>query len=359
LLNENGEETNSAIIEEVPQEVYSSPNGRNFLLMTDGLYKLNSDLTTSLALSAIDVDPDRVFIDNEFVYVLNNETSAVDQYDTVSFSLISTTEFENLPYFNFNAFAVNSSNIGFAGEKRFVDVSAPPYTSSYGGAALFTTDFSGDALDHNPDLGLNITDMQIDSHYLFAEESSIYNVYATLSGYAKNEGDVVIDSFHLNFYHMGGCFSAGGDRVIYEDVNLQPGDSIEVSISGVSDFSASNELFELCAFVSDPSHLYDRNELNDISCGSAFFTSVSEFEASRFTIYPNPTKDWLNLEFENGNAPAKIKILDLSGRMVSEITPDIENGKLRIDVSTLTAGVYLMQVAFSGKSVSIEKIVVE
>lgn len=69
--------------------------------------------------------------------------------------------------------------------------------------------------------------------------------------------------------------------------------------------------------------------------------SSDDFIASTFTIYPNPTSNILNVS--GNNLPIrKLGITDINGRAIKTIIPSISSEQMNIDVSDLSAGVYLL-----------------
>lgn len=69
--------------------------------------------------------------------------------------------------------------------------------------------------------------------------------------------------------------------------------------------------------------------------------SSDDFIASTFTIYPNPTSNILNVS--GNNLPIrKLGIADINGRAIKTIVPSISSEQMNIDVSDLSAGVYLL-----------------
>lgn len=60
----------------------------------------------------------------------------------------------------------------------------------------------------------------------------------------------------------------------------------------------------------------------------------------QFSIYPNPTTNWLtvnNYQFES------LLILDAKGALIREITPEFNHPSIKIDVSDLPQGMYLIK----------------
>ena len=78
--------------------------------------------------------------------------------------------------------------------------------------------------------------------------------------------------------------------------------------------------------------------------------SVMEMEAS-FTLYPNPSNDWVTLSGWDG--AAQVTITDVSGRIVREET--LRNN--RLETSSLTDGIYVVSLANGERTNSIRLIV--
>ena len=73
-------------------------------------------------------------------------------------------------------------------------------------------------------------------------------------------------------------------------------------------------------------------------------------------IYPNPTKDWINISNQRGNIEL-VQITDLNGRLLK--SQEFKNlSKAEINLSDFQAGVYLMNV-FSDKEKFKRKIIKE
>lgn len=82
-------------------------------------------------------------------------------------------------------------------------------------------------------------------------------------------------------------------------------------------------------------------------------TSVKEEDLSfDVTLYPNPTKETLTVsssaEFNNPNA----KIYSLSGRLIKSIDDTSIHGKIEIDVSNLSKGIYLLRLRDNERTVT-------
>jgi hypothetical protein len=74
-----------------------------------------------------------------------------------------------------------------------------------------------------------------------------------------------------------------------------------------------------------------------------------------FAFYPNPVKDAVTLTFAEGNEPTSVAIYDLTGRLVGMKN----NGWKSIDMSTMSAGVYMLRVTMKDGTSYNKKIIKE
>jgi len=72
-------------------------------------------------------------------------------------------------------------------------------------------------------------------------------------------------------------------------------------------------------------------------------TDISEIEVLKLTTYPNPTKDWLIINWTDNNTHnAEIQILNINGSLIKNIN-NYNNGS-RINVSNLKTGTYILRI---------------
>lgn len=74
------------------------------------------------------------------------------------------------------------------------------------------------------------------------------------------------------------------------------------------------------------------------------FLSVKENTLNKLSVYPNPATSQINLSFENKNRNASIKIVSIVGQTVLE-KKNISGSHFSIDVSSLSSGIYIVEVA--------------
>ena len=85
---------------------------------------------------------------------------------------------------------------------------------------------------------------------------------------------------------------------------------------------------------------------------------VEDYENSTFTIFPNPTKGLVNVQFSQNMAQStdsKIQLFDIYGKLlqVIPISSDLEN----IDLEPYAKGVYVIKATSNGTIYAIQKVV--
>ena len=88
--------------------------------------------------------------------------------------------------------------------------------------------------------------------------------------------------------------------------------------------------------------------------------SATEFQKENvFTMYPNPAKDVVNLDYNLTDTNATVSIYDVTGRLIHEVALDSVSGTRELNVSGYPTGVYLVLVKQGAAVVSSSKLVVE
>jgi subtilisin-like proprotein convertase family protein len=81
--------------------------------------------------------------------------------------------------------------------------------------------------------------------------------------------------------------------------------------------------------------------------------SVDNFEIGSLAIYPNPANNEINIKISTPSSDAvRVKIFDLQGRLIKENRYDAmaRGFSKRVDVSSLSSGIYLMKISQGDKS---------
>ena len=87
------------------------------------------------------------------------------------------------------------------------------------------------------------------------------------------------------------------------------------------------------------------------------YVSAEEMEVAdnEISVYPNPAKGEINV-FSNDVNFTKVKIFDMSGRMISEM--QISDSKVTIDTESMQSGIYLLQIFDGNAIVKNQKVIV-
>lgn len=88
--------------------------------------------------------------------------------------------------------------------------------------------------------------------------------------------------------------------------------------------------------------------------------STDEFQQENvFTMYPNPAKDVVTLQYDLAVANATVEVFDLTGRLIQNVALNSVIGSSELNVSAYPAGVYLVLVKQGEAVVFSSKLVVE
>jgi len=96
--------------------------------------------------------------------------------------------------------------------------------------------------------------------------------------------------------------------------------------------------------------LYGLNEIkNQWTCSGVsqkqktLFTPQKNDFSADFKVYPNPNKGQFDIDIERGNSDDSIQILDINGKVVETIAVDAEQKQIRVNLTNLPKGIYLLQ----------------
>jgi hypothetical protein len=183
-----------------------------------------------------------------------------------------------------------------------------------------------------------------------------------------NFSAISVDTFYLNgdyefqgtfpYYNTVcnvGCGDSYFSKLFIE--HLEPNESKVIRFGFLNGNDALTPL-PICVWVTSPNMQPDRNPLDDKSCISVT-VGQEEIEAqnSKVYIYPNPAYNQLTLRTDAADHITSISIVDSRGRIVLSQTSS--TNLTEVNVSTLTNGLYFIQIQQKSGKVSSERIIVQ
>lgn len=159
-------------------------------------------------------------------------------------------------------------------------------------------------------------------------------------------------------YLIGGNFNLINDQNYKNIVRLNTDGSIDSSINFGSGFNSSVRAIDIQAdgktLVLGDFSTYDGNTVRRLARLQTDLLSTDKFsESKKLTVYPNPCKDFVSLDYEGGNILG-YSIVDLSGRTIQS-----GNGHLTtINTSNLASGNYILMLKMDQSTVS-QKLIVQ
>lgn len=79
--------------------------------------------------------------------------------------------------------------------------------------------------------------------------------------------------------------------------------------------------------------------------GTAGIPTASASSLNQMFVTPNPASDFLNIRLGNDVESARLRIMDISGRQMNEISWNMPK-QMKVDVSSLPEGVYLLHLSW-------------
>lgn len=248
-------------------------------------------------------------------------------------------------------------------------------------------DMDGDLRNNGtPSIGADEFAKAGSGDFLVTEGASLCEGKATLkaspgaSSYLWNTGATSqsIEVTSAGMYSVkvtGLCGASGDDSLVVDDETLEPAFVIanvfgrNVSLYNTSKGNPTEYHWDFgdgsSSAQANPSHTYPTYGVYTITltvtndCGtktitravSFFPVGITKLENQNVKVYPNPTRGILNLNMQDFDGKAQVKVLDLAGKeLLSKEMDFINSANSTINLAQFNQGVYIVQVYWAGKS---------
>lgn len=230
-----------------------------------------------------------------------------------------------------------------------------PYRLEY----AYNSDYQEELLDRtksvyfnkfNPNPGDTVTAyIRVFNYSLLSMDQTVdFSLY---NGNPNDDGSLIPDVDGNTLFNTG------------ENLENQGRTTVEVDFVVTNDMIAGelNKIYIRLDPNDEIAEIHEDNNLGWVNLGLACNTPegtvgigdvVLESKELKVSIYPNPSSDWVTIEFQKSleylNSNLNLRISDISGKTISQelFTPS-GTGQYRFDINDLSKGVYIYQI-FSG-----------
>jgi hypothetical protein len=194
-----------------------------------------------------------------------------------------------------------------------------------------------------------ITDIIIDDYILNEVATpNIFNINPNVRVEITNNGPYTLQSLVVSAYrkHSYVC-GEHVSRTVFDTLNLSPGSAVKLPLGYIGENqtnSYTSDIYEnLCIHITSPNGIADLETSDNELCEtySTGTVDVKEWVDVKFKLYPNPSTNEVNIEFD-GTYQA-LGILSSKGKLVQNI--DIKGKEnVNINISSLPSGIYFLEV---------------
>jgi len=208
-------------------------------------------------------------------------------------------------------------------------------------------------LQHTVILERYLPDAAITTFLVSDRSTDSTRIQLEWNGTISNVGSSFMDSALVSLSINGTTVK---DTVVY---NLNAQDSLHFNepLNWTPDTAGT---YTFCLKISKVA-LMEVNTQNNQQCNNLDLaphvtppTSINNLDAKKVVMYPNPAKEWVNIETEQ--PLEKLNIIDISGRTVVEYNNSLQSNTSKIHIGELQNGLYLLQIIFEDGTQAVQKL---
>jgi hypothetical protein len=327
-----------------------------FVLANDSVHRFNAGLVPLGSNAMADLDGNSRFVVSDSALYVNTASGlyqlAADGTSTLLFP------WPALPNLTTTGCAVRNGTVLEVGN---TDISG----RSTGIVRTLTMD--GAAVQHGQNVEVLL---EVDSAWTEYAGTPLYpwNRKADVTGFVVNHGTDTLRSVVLSMWkYVPFLFCAPfTNRIDTSGLALAPGDTISLPFGlvdvalGLAQAQVADSLAEICIVALAPDHLADRAPGDNTICVSVNFpTGLNVLDdLPKLTLSPNPAAESCIVSgLPSLGTPVRLRILDLSGRLMAEQFSETNKKSMDINVHALPEGTYVLNAAGCGSSMSTKLVI--
>ena len=132
------------------------------------------------------------------------------------------------------------------------------------------------------------------------------------------------------------------------------------NMSGFDPTIVSSQYSKLICVYQNNQLIYDVGEINGITCTdyNDVQSGLTDIEINSCILYPNPTTGKFRISLNNTAKIKSLKIIDIHGKLVSDVVDNLNLDQIDLNISSLLRGVYFCVIC-TGNEVGTFKIIKE
>ncbi|WP_026450266.1 T9SS type A sorting domain-containing protein [Aequorivita capsosiphonis] len=189
----------------------------------------------------------------------------------------------------------------------------------------------------------NMSSFWLNGNLLSGDISTVFSSWTNLVYFSIGDGN-----FSGNYNQFTGDLDLSNNpllaMVLFDHNNISTLNIKNGNNANISSIEATDNINLTCVFVDDKNNIppnwnIDSNATFVETQAECDALSISEFNETSFSIYPNPASKFLNIETNSELTIDKLSIINIAGQKIK-----VDNSSSTIDISNLSPGLYFLQI---------------
>ncbi|MEO0724898.1 MAG: T9SS type A sorting domain-containing protein [Bacteroidota bacterium] len=317
---------------------------------TDSLFVLNGGLGVEFSRSLEGIGTRHLAVDDDRIYLIQQLADGPYAFFyTHSAQEVARTALQITGY-GINAIAAQNGRLAIAGASYALDLNDwfPQPRNSQALLRTYTED--GPELDQTHDLAVESVSYGTSRFYTNDFNNCTITEVDGINVTVRNNGDIPINKVALKYGKEvcpnKFCSDYYSHTVIHNNINLQPGEAMELPMGSLTGHQLSPEtgILNLCITASAPEHPIEINLPNNRACESIVVVDTDELNPNdlQLSVYPNPATEQIRIEWPVESE--ELTIYNSHGQVVYQKDVMAQRAGDAIDLTRFPASVYFLQV---------------